>query len=107
MLSVAALGFFIKIVYASSGMNSVQDEPERSAAQPAPPQGSNVDQPGEHSTQTNTAPEDIEEGRAAYRPDGFHPVYIGDIFNERHKVLNKIGYGRYSTVWLVRDLQAM
>ncbi|KAM0472582.1 hypothetical protein ACHAPX_008739 [Trichoderma viride] len=88
-------------------MNSVQDEPERSAAQPAPPQGSNVDQPGEHSTQTNTAPEDIEEGRAAYRPDGFHPVYIGDIFNERYKVLNKIGYGRYSTVWLVRDLQAI
>ncbi|ETR96750.1 kinase-like protein [Trichoderma reesei RUT C-30] len=50
--------------------------------------------------------EDVDEGRAAYRPGGFHPVYIGDIFNDRWKVLNKIGYGRYSTVWLVRDLQA-
>ncbi|KAK7417484.1 hypothetical protein QQX98_004604 [Neonectria punicea] len=47
----------------------------------------------------------IEEGRAAYRPGGFHPVYIGDVFNERYEVLNKIGYGVYSTVWLVRDLK--
>lgn len=48
---------------------------------------------------------DIEEGRNAYRPGGFHPVYIGDVYNDRYKVLNKIGYGVYSTVWLVRDLQ--
>ncbi|KAL6874802.1 kinase-like domain-containing protein [Trichoderma novae-zelandiae] len=50
--------------------------------------------------------EDVDEGRAAYRPGGFHPVYVGDIFNERWKVLSKLGYGRYSTVWLVGDLQA-
>ncbi|KAL7930727.1 kinase-like domain-containing protein [Trichoderma chlorosporum] len=49
--------------------------------------------------------EDIEEGRAAYRFGGLHPTYIGDIFNNRYKVLNKLGYGQYSTVWLVRDLQ--
>lgn len=47
---------------------------------------------------------DIEEGRDAYRPGGFHPVYIGDVYNERYKVLNKLGYGAYSTVWLVHDL---
>ncbi|KAL7907395.1 kinase-like domain-containing protein [Trichoderma velutinum] len=57
--------------------------------------------------QPNATSEDIEEGKAAYRPGGFHPVYIGDIFNGRYKVLNKIGYGRYSTVWMVRDLQAI
>ncbi|SPO01044.1 related to serine/threonine protein kinase [Cephalotrichum gorgonifer] len=45
----------------------------------------------------------IEEGCDAYRPGGFHPVYIGDIFNDRYRVLNKIGYGAYSTVWLVQD----
>ncbi|UPK95958.1 hypothetical protein LCI18_006893 [Fusarium solani-melongenae] len=49
---------------------------------------------------------EIEEGKAAYQPGGFHPVYIGDLFNDRYKVLNKIGYGQYSTVWLVKDLQA-
>ncbi|KAI8712248.1 Protein kinase domain-containing protein [Fusarium sp. LHS14.1] len=54
----------------------------------------------------DTASEDGEEGKDAYRPGGFHPVYIGDVFNDRYKVLNKIGYGQYSTVWLVKDLQA-
>ena len=48
---------------------------------------------------------DIEEGTQVYRPGGFHPVYIGDVFKDRYKVLNKIGYGVYSTVWLVRDLK--
>ena len=46
----------------------------------------------------------IEEGVAAYHPSGFHPVYNGDIFNGRYQVLNKIGYGTYSTNWLVKDL---
>ncbi|OPB41808.1 hypothetical protein A0O28_0103680 [Trichoderma guizhouense] len=57
-------------------------------------------------SQQDATSEDEEEGKAAYRPGGFHPVYIGDIFNDRYKVLNKIGYGLYSTVWLVKDLQA-
>lgn len=45
----------------------------------------------------------IEEGKDAYRRGDFHPVYIGDIYNERYEVLRKIGYGQYSTVWLVED----
>jgi serine/threonine-protein kinase SRPK3 len=49
-------------------------------------------------------PGDIEEGRDEYRPGGFHPVYIGDVYAEKYKVLNKLGYGAYSTVWLVKDL---
>jgi len=48
---------------------------------------------------------DIEEGKSAYHPGGFHPVYIGDVYDNRYKILNKIGYGVYSTVWLVKDLQ--
>ncbi|KND89443.1 SRSF protein kinase 3 [Tolypocladium ophioglossoides CBS 100239] len=48
--------------------------------------------------------EDFEEGKAAYRPGGFHPVYVGDVYKDRYLVLNKVGYGVYSTVWLVRDL---
>ncbi|KAF7548184.1 hypothetical protein G7Z17_g7219 [Cylindrodendrum hubeiense] len=54
------------------------------------------------------APEtnDIEEGTHVYKPGGFHPVFIGDTFKERYRVLNKIGYGVYSTVWLVKDLAA-
>ncbi|KAF6809113.1 serine/threonine protein kinase [Colletotrichum musicola] len=48
----------------------------------------------------------IDEGRDVYRPGGLHPVYIGDIYHDRYEALNKLGYGVYSTVWLVRDQQA-
>lgn len=54
----------------------------------------------------DTSSQDIEEGRDVYRPGGFHPIYIGDVYHDKYKVLNKIGYGVYSTVWLARDLQA-
>jgi serine/threonine-protein kinase SRPK3 len=41
-----------------------------------------------------------------YKPDGFHPVSIGDIYaNGRYKILHKLGYGGSSTVWLARDLR--
>ena len=36
-----------------------------------------------------------------YRPGGFHPVSIGDVFaNGRYKVLHKLGRGSSSIVWL-------
>lgn len=39
-----------------------------------------------------------------YRPGGLHPVYLGDIVGEgRYKLLRKLGYGAYSTVWLAQD----
>lgn len=49
----------------------------------------------------------MEEGSGAYKPGHFHPVYIGDIFNEKYLVLNKLGYGLYSTVWLVREISSL
>ncbi|KAK4170778.1 serine-threonineeeee protein kinase [Triangularia setosa] len=54
--------------------------------------------PHEHSPEPESAPP------PAALSSGFHPVYIGDIYAEKYKVLSKIGYGVYSTVWLVRDL---
>lgn len=44
-----------------------------------------------------------EERRHSYRPGGFHPVHLGDVFHDRYEILRKLGYGRYSTVWLVKD----
>jgi len=46
---------------------------------------------------------DAEEGKNAYRHGGFHPVYISDIYGGKYQVVNKIRYGVYSTVWLVKD----
>ncbi|KAI2615149.1 serine protein kinase [Hypoxylon sp. NC1633] len=41
-----------------------------------------------------------------YRPGGYHPVHLGDVFkNGQYKILRKLGEGSYSTVWLARDLR--
>ncbi|KAH7905982.1 kinase-like domain-containing protein [Hygrophoropsis aurantiaca] len=41
-----------------------------------------------------------------YRKGGFHPVHIGDIIHEQYEVVNKLGYGAYATVWLVKDVRS-
>ncbi|KAF2968431.1 hypothetical protein GQX73_g5125 [Xylaria multiplex] len=40
-----------------------------------------------------------------YRPGGYHPVHLGDVFNGQYKVIRKLGEGSYSTVWLAHDLE--
>ncbi|KAH8431653.1 uncharacterized protein LDX57_009309 [Aspergillus melleus] len=40
-----------------------------------------------------------------YRPGGYHPLTIGDALNNgRYRLVDKLGYGGYSTIWLARDL---
>ncbi|KAJ6446609.1 ATP-dependent DNA helicase II subunit 2 [Purpureocillium lavendulum] len=47
-----------------------------------------------------------EEGIARYCLGGYHPVRIGDVFNNgKYKVVSKLGYGVYSTVWLACNLE--
>ncbi|KAJ3187681.1 serine/threonine protein kinase, CMGC group [Gaertneriomyces sp. JEL0708] len=44
--------------------------------------------------------EDLED----YCKGGYHPVNIGDVFNEgRYSILRKLGWGHFSTVWLAHD----
>lgn len=44
--------------------------------------------------------ENIED----YRPGGFHPIHLNDSFsNGRYRIVHKLGYGGFSTVWLTRD----
>jgi len=44
------------------------------------------------------------EHMSEYKPGGYHPVHIGDVFQDRYCILNKLGFGSSSTVWLVEDL---
>jgi len=41
-----------------------------------------------------------------YRPGGYHPAYMGEIFNTTHVLLEKIGWGHFSTVWLCKNIHS-
>lgn len=44
-----------------------------------------------------------QEDSAQYKKGGYHPVQVGDLFENRYLVIKKIGWGQFSTVWLCRD----
>ncbi|PNP79326.1 hypothetical protein FNYG_07402 [Fusarium nygamai] len=41
----------------------------------------------------------------AYHPGGYHPVHLGDVIQERYRVIRKLGWGQFSTVWLAVGMQ--
>lgn len=48
---------------------------------------------------------DGAENLEKYEPGGYHPIMIGDTLQERYQIVDKLGFGGYSTVWLARDLR--
>lgn len=44
-----------------------------------------------------------QEDTKDYCKGGYHPVNIGDVYNGRYKVIRKVGWGHFSTVWLCWD----
>lgn len=44
-----------------------------------------------------------EEDIKDYCIGGYHPVYLGDIFNKKYQIVNKLGFGKFSTIWLALD----
>ena len=48
---------------------------------------------------------DVVEPVEEYRPGGYHPVHLHDVFHQRYEVIGKLAYGQYSTVWLAKDQQ--
>lgn len=50
---------------------------------------------------TNIQPHEPPED---YRPGGFHPVALGDTFQDgRFVIRHKLGFGGQATVWLAQD----
>lgn len=40
-----------------------------------------------------------------YEHGGHHPVHLGDVINERYRIVHKLGNGGFANVWLCRDIQ--
>lgn len=40
-----------------------------------------------------------------YTRGGYHPVNVGEVYRDRYAVVQQLGWGRYSTVWLVKDFE--
>jgi serine/threonine protein kinase len=46
---------------------------------------------------------DGAENLEKYKPQGYHPIMIGDVLHDRYRIVDKLGFGGYSTVWLAQD----
>ena len=45
-----------------------------------------------------------EENVLKYQAGRYHPVGLGDTLKDgQYKIYHKLGYGRFSTVWVARD----
>ena len=47
--------------------------------------------------------DDTKESAKDYKPGGYHPIELGDLFVNRYLVVQKLGWGHFSTVWLCKD----
>ena len=45
-----------------------------------------------------------DEGIADYKVGGYHPVHVGEVMLDRYVIIQKLGWGHFSTVWLTKDL---
>ena len=46
-----------------------------------------------------------DEGMPDYKIGGYHPVHVGEILVDRYVIIQKLGWGHFSTVWLTKDLK--
>ncbi|CAD7930627.1 unnamed protein product [Amoebophrya sp. A25] len=63
----------------------------------------NADADENESGENGDTPETDDEGTDGYRKGGYHQVKVGEIYNGKYKVIAKLGWGHFSTVWLVQD----
>ena len=46
-----------------------------------------------------------DEGLSDYKINGYHPVHIGEVLLERYIIMQKLGFGHFSTTWLALDIK--
>ncbi|TDH65343.1 hypothetical protein CCR75_003595 [Bremia lactucae] len=67
---------------------------------------SSTDERDEEGEADEYSSESEDEGESSYKPGGYHPVKIGEMFNSRFKVVEKLGWGHFSTVWKCIDRES-
>lgn len=67
---------------------------------------SNISTSSTSSSPSPIGEESEDEGSEFYKPGGYHPVHVNEIYNGRYKVIRKLGWGHYSTVWEVIDTKS-
>lgn len=59
------------------------------------------------STKMNASQLFKEERLPWYSHDQFYPARMGEVLDSSFKIIGKLGYGAYSTVWLCQDIRFM
>ncbi|CAD6188306.1 unnamed protein product [Caenorhabditis auriculariae] len=93
----------------SHSFNSPPESLERSHSPANAPPLSHHSESGDdkgHEEEILGSDDEEQEDSRDYRAGGYHPVDIGDVFNSRYRVIRKLGWGHFSTVWLCIDRQA-
>ncbi|KAL4427663.1 hypothetical protein ABPG75_001752 [Micractinium tetrahymenae] len=86
--------------------------PQRKGAKPAPQKKKHADRKRDDSLSPYSGSDseeefsDEQEDEEDYKRGGYHRVRVGEKFKDgRYTVLHKLGWGHFSTVWMVQDEQ--
>jgi len=80
------------------------DEDDDTAPSKNPPV--ETEKEGHDSDSAEDYTDDEDEGEDGYKPGGYHRVKLGEVYNQRYVVIKKLGWGHFSTVWMVKDRNA-
>ncbi|XP_020489486.2 SRSF protein kinase 3-like isoform X2 [Labrus bergylta] len=107
----AAISALITANSSSSVIRYSPRPPPKKSGRPKQLQPSSKPAPCSSSAQTHPqspeplgSSEEPQENPADYGIGGYYHVEIGEIFVDRYQVVNKLGWGHFSTVWLCWDM---
>jgi len=83
----------------TAGPPSVISQPDDKYAPPSDEEGEKY-----QAEELRGSADDEQEDPQDYCKGGYHPVKIGDLFNNCYHVVRKLGWGHFSTVWLCWDM---
>lgn len=90
----------------SSESSNSSSETDSETSSSSDNDSSEEDPINEHFNEEEEEDDDDQEEVEDYCKGGYHPVKLGDIYkNGRYRILRKLGWGHFSTVWLSRDLE--